>query len=222
MHVELVDLVRCLGAHEDSWLVAAAHETKQRVIVQGVLGCPICGAEYPIVDGVADFRIDRASDAAGSDATNRGSRSTSVADDSDTFRLAAQLDLGAPGKTIALIGYGMHDARALQQLVPVRIVLVNGPIESLDADGEPVARITCPHVLPIANASLDGIAMRAGHPLPSNAVDVLRASGRMVAPHHVDVPAGTDELARDDREWVAARVAVSSRPVQLSRRQPSE
>jgi uncharacterized protein YbaR (Trm112 family) len=216
MHVELVDLFRCLAPHDDSWLVAAAHETRHRVIIHGVLGCPICGAEYPIVDGVADFRTETDSK------TEKDHGSTSQPDDAETFRLAAQLDLGTPGKTVALIGYGIHDARALQQLVPMRVVLVNTPIESFDADGEPIARITCGNVLPVAPASLDGVAVREGYALPANVVDVLRANGRLVAPRHLEVPAGVNELARDDREWVAARAAVASRPVQLSRRQVSE
>ena len=46
MFVELVDLLRCPHAHEDSWLVAAADETADRHIVHGSLGCPEPGRMY--------------------------------------------------------------------------------------------------------------------------------------------------------------------------------
>ena len=216
MHVELVDLFRCLTPHEDSWLVAAANETIDRVIVNGVLGCPVCGAEYPIVDGVVQFALapdvqDRVDDPG----------SNAAPDETEVFRLAAQLDLSAPGKTIALVGYGASIVRALLALVPTRVVLVNAPHESFTAESEPIARITCGRALPIASASLHGIALRASE-LPTNTVDILRPGGRIVAQAHLEIPSGTSEIARDHREWVVARDAVASPPVRLSRRHVSE
>ena len=56
MFLELVDSLRCVRTHEDSWLIARADELVDRHIVQGELGCPVCEARYPIRDGVADFR----------------------------------------------------------------------------------------------------------------------------------------------------------------------
>ena len=48
MHSEMVDTLRCLSVHEESWLVAAADETEGRHIMRGLLGCPVCHARYPI------------------------------------------------------------------------------------------------------------------------------------------------------------------------------
>ena len=56
MFVELVDALRCVRPHEDAWLVAATRRTEHRHILDGVLGCPVCRTEYPVRDGVADFR----------------------------------------------------------------------------------------------------------------------------------------------------------------------
>lgn len=209
MHVELADLFRCTAVHEDSWLVAAAYESVERVIMNGVLGCPVCGAEYPIIDGETNF------------AAGHERAAGEPLDAAGTFRLAAQLDLSAPGKTVVLIGYDMQSALALQQLVPCRVVVVNGPRGMIEQDGAVIARIRCGDTVPVANASLHGIATRLDH-LPANFLQLLRAGGRLVASAGIAIPPGTSEIARDHLEWVVARDAVTSAPVSLSRRQPSE
>src|SRR6476620_4400515 len=56
MFIELVDALRCPNTHEESWLVASADRMEARHIVSGSLGCPICKSEFPIRDGVVDFR----------------------------------------------------------------------------------------------------------------------------------------------------------------------
>src|SRR5437016_3199284 len=64
MFIELVDALRCPNPHEESWLVVSATSLEARHILEGVLGCPICHAEYPVRDGIADFRreVDAALD----------------------------------------------------------------------------------------------------------------------------------------------------------------
>src|SRR5689334_5423026 len=93
MFVELIDLLRCPRPHEDTWLVASAEETASRHILRGALGCPLCGAEYPVVDGVADF----------GEAPVAGPAEDHV-DADDTMRAAALLGLTAPGATVVLGG----------------------------------------------------------------------------------------------------------------------
>ena len=55
MFIELVDSLRCVNVHEDTWLVAAVARMDGRHIVDGTLGCPLCRREYPIRDGVGWF-----------------------------------------------------------------------------------------------------------------------------------------------------------------------
>ncbi|MGH7648269.1 MAG: hypothetical protein ACREND_09140, partial [Gemmatimonadaceae bacterium] len=64
MFIEIVDAFRCTRPHELTWLVASADRLEDRDIITGELGCPVCGARYPIVAGVADFRDDAARDPA--------------------------------------------------------------------------------------------------------------------------------------------------------------
>src|SRR2546430_12044415 len=51
----MIDLLRCVNEHEDTWLVASFRQITNRMVIEGTLGCPICSAEYEIVNGVPDF-----------------------------------------------------------------------------------------------------------------------------------------------------------------------
>ena len=55
MYIPLVDILRCPRPHDETWLVASIVRAEARDIIDGVLGCPICSAEYPIRDGAVDF-----------------------------------------------------------------------------------------------------------------------------------------------------------------------
>src|SRR5687768_17771356 len=92
MHIEFIDLLRCPNQHEDSWLVAAFYRMDGRVVVEGKLGCPVCGAEYFIRDGVAVFNEIPAPGHALPDP------------DPDGTLLAALLNLERPGMLVLLAG----------------------------------------------------------------------------------------------------------------------
>src|SRR5688572_15451966 len=103
MHVELTDLFRCPVPHRESWLVAAAHRTESRVILDGVLGCPECGAEYVIRDGVARF----------DERPSQGEGSVGDIDPELPYRIAALLNATDGSATLALIGASPRLARAM-------------------------------------------------------------------------------------------------------------
>src|SRR3989442_2265316 len=48
-------MLRCPEAHEDAFLVLSTGEIVGRMVRSGLLGCPVCQREYPIVKGVAHF-----------------------------------------------------------------------------------------------------------------------------------------------------------------------
>src|SRR6476646_1833002 len=118
MHAELVDTLRCLSVHEESWLVAAADETDGRHIMHGLLGCPVCHARYPIAHGVADFSGGgRAPMALDGDATASGNDAAT--------KLAAMLDLTDPSGYVILVGGWARLGAALREVVPVAVLAVN-------------------------------------------------------------------------------------------------
>src|SRR5678815_4270119 len=115
MHIEFIDLLRCPNPHDDSWLVAAFYKLDGRIVVEGKLGCPLCGAEYFIQDGIAIFEDANAS--------SQAALSDSFASD-DTV-IAALLDLSRPGMTALLAGAWARGAQTISEITGARIIALN-------------------------------------------------------------------------------------------------
>ena len=207
MFVELIDQLRCPRPHEESWLVASAARTNSRSIVAGVLGCPVCRAEYPISNGIAHF--------------GQPPRPTAVLppDEAEALRLAALLDLTDSRGYVVLVGeLGAH-ARLMQRFSDVQVLLINPP-SGLEL-GAGVSALTTSGVLPLATGSARAVALGDAATVDEllSAVDAVRPGGRLVAPITLDVADGVAEIARDERRWVGERavVAAPTRPVVLRR-----
>lgn len=197
MFIELIDILRCPEDHRDSWLVAAIAERDDRLVREGMLGCPVCAREYPVAHGIAWF---------GAVPDERAARPADAqpADDEGAMRAGALL-APAEGATLALAGSWAPHAHALAALIPVRIFAVNPPTRL--EDSERVATVETGRGLPFAPNALRGIALgetATAHEL-SAAIRVLADGGRLVAPVALAVPAGITELARDDAWWVGEK-----------------
>ena len=57
MFIELTDHLRCPAEHEESFLVLIPDRLEGREVLGGILGCPVCHQEYPIVRGVVEFGV---------------------------------------------------------------------------------------------------------------------------------------------------------------------
>ena len=210
MLVDLLEHLRCPNQHADSWLVATALRTADRHILEGTLGCPVCGAEFAIRDGVASFGPEDPPPSAEAQADIGG----------ETFRLAALLAASDRGGLYVLGGAWGELAHALSDLLDesrrARLMLVSPPRgvvgwSTLRGAGD---------TLPLATGSASGVAIdRASVPFVQSAVLVLGSKGRLVAPAATPLPAGIMLLARDDRHWVGEREsgAVDS-PLVMPRR----
>jgi hypothetical protein len=212
--LDLIDSLRCPTSHEESWLVLSADTWRERHIVRGRLGCPICHAEYPIVNGVADFSLgDGGGDTAPSPEERRP---TDLLDPDGVFRLAAQLDLREPGGIVLLAGEWSALATALAALTPALFVALN-------PGGDPAAEVSVLRVtarLPLGTGVVRAAVLDARHAVPSLLSDcarVLRPGGRLVAPAAAEVPAGVRELARDAHQWVATAAGPPPPVVTLER-----
>src|SRR5437588_666402 len=49
-------MLRCPETHEEAFLVMSTGEMVGRMVRSGILGCPVCRREYPILKGVVEFR----------------------------------------------------------------------------------------------------------------------------------------------------------------------
>jgi uncharacterized protein YbaR (Trm112 family) len=200
MFIELIDVIRCPNAHEESWLVLASRRIDGRDVMEGVLGCPVCAAEFPITEGVVRFATEARSEAV-----------AAVANEEDALRLAALLDLASPGGYAVIMGTLGKDAPYLAALTDVQLLLVNPPPGI--GMGAGLSGLTIdPNwtTLPLASSSARAIALgdaMTPDQLPG-ALDVVRPSGRVLAPIALTRPEGVSELARDDRQWLAERRAT--------------
>lgn len=192
MLVELIDRLRCPHVHEDSWLVAAVARAEDRRLVDATLGCPVCNAEFEVRDGVVSFGDPVPS-------------APMPASEDEVMRAAALLHVEERGLYVLDAGWGSL-APGLLALMIAEYLLVDPPAGSAAADGVGILSGVGDR-WPIASAALHGIAMeRATSARLNDALRILRAGGRLIAPADADVPAGARELARDERHWVAEKV----------------
>jgi uncharacterized protein YbaR (Trm112 family) len=199
MFIELVDALRCPVPHEESWLVAAATRMEARHFVEGTLGCPVCGAEYPIRDGVVDFR------------RHGGALPPRLpsGDAERAMRLAALLGLSDAQGFAVLVGEWGADAAALATLVELPLLLVDPPEGVTGEAGISVVRSD--GLMPLAPGAARAMAVDAGDAARvASAVRATRPNGRIVAPAAVDVPSDVRELARDGAMWVGERESAAS------------
>lgn len=193
MFIELTDHLRCPADHDESFLVLLPTETVDRSIRTGVLGCPVCNAEYRIDDGVVFF----------SETTERPSAGASVSADA----LHAFLGLAGPGGYAAFVG----DVSSLAGEMAERnrgvhfaaVQPADGLVESRALSLIEAAR------LPFRSASLRGVVLGTGFGSDQGWVEEglravlpgLRVVGAGAAPK---VP-GLEVLAAADGWWVGKK-----------------
>jgi uncharacterized protein YbaR (Trm112 family) len=207
--IELVDVLRCPNRHAETWLVLASEQMEGRDIMSGTLGCPICKAEFPIVDGVARF----------GDAARAGAPSE-LPDESEALRLAALLDLTDSRAYAILIGDTGRHAPLLRAMTDVQLLLVDPPLAVAMGSGLSGLTTHASGALPLAPASARAVALDE-HTTPellSSALAVLAPGGRLLAPVRLALPDGVSEFARDHRHWLAERASAPSGIIGLGRR----
>lgn len=212
MFIELVDVLRCPNPHEETWLVLATRRIDGRDVMDGLLGCPVCKAEFPITEGVARFDREKP----------RFTRAIPP-DENESVRLAALLDLADARGYAILAGETGNHADSLRELTAAPVLLVDPPsgvqmgagLSGLTTDASSLS-------LPLAVASARAIAFddRATTELLNARLSVVSAGGRILAPVSLPLPDSVTELARDERQWLAERApsARSSGVVSIARR----
>jgi uncharacterized protein YbaR (Trm112 family) len=192
MHLDVIPTLRCPREHEESGLVLVADETRGRHVVSGVLGCPVCEAEYPVRGGVAYF-VDP-------------SHVIVSPRNDEVIRAAAMLGLTEPGGVIMLAGQWAAIADAISEIADALVLVVNPPTTASHA--EQVSVMYAGERLPIAPHALRAAAIDT----PTEGIAAaIGAKGRLVATAAVGVPPGVDELARDADYWVG-EISASQRP----------
>jgi hypothetical protein len=198
--IELIDLFRCINAHEDTWLVASFKTVSSRFVIDGTLGCPICSAKYPITTGVADF-------AAGAELPQHaaGQSAATLEREELATRAGAFLNATEPGATVILGGRWASAAQELSLIAESRVLALNAP--SGVEESETVGLLLVGSEIPVAPGSVLGVALDASFPagILASAVKAVRPGGRIVGPTEMPPPAELVVLAHDENYWVAEK-----------------
>ncbi len=195
MFIELTELLRCPRGHPESYLVAAPIAMDGRRIVRGVVGCPVCRAEFPVVDGVAYFAREAPAARAG------------TGPDYDAAALAAFLNLTGPGGYAVLVGRAARFGSALASAVQgCHFVAVNPPPGVLEL---PALSVLVAAALPFKSASVRAVAVgadRADAAWLSEAARILLPGLHLVVEDERASPEGISELARGGGLFVGEKL----------------
>jgi uncharacterized protein YbaR (Trm112 family) len=208
VHIELTEMLRCPERHEEGFLVLSTGEMLGRMVRSGMLGCPVCGKEYPIVKGVAHFSGGGMRDAgsvASGESTHLASR---ISHPADAQTLQALLDLSGPGGYVLLVGSAAQHAVGLAGLMGgIHFVGVNAPD---DVEELPVlSLLACETMIPLRQKVGRAAVVGPDHLAPewlAEARRVLLPGRRLVIEsEHVAPPAGLTQLALGHGLFVGER-----------------
>ena len=181
MHIELTEMLACPEPHAADVLVLSTAQMKGRMVYFGLVGCPVCRNEYPIVNGVVEFggRGTREEER-GPAATRPPSSATPPASDAGT--LQALLDLSGPGGFVVLVGEAVRHAAGLAGLMSgIHFVGVNAPAGL--GESPVLSLVRAPKGIPLRSAMARGVVVGADlarAPWLEEAVRVLLRGRRLV------------------------------------------
>src|SRR5438105_15643278 len=141
-----------------------------RMVRSGILGCPVCRREFPIVKGIVNFAgkgKGKTGNAADEVATLPVSPFPFPAVDSET--LQALLDLSGPGGYVVLVGAAARHAVGLAGLMGgIHFIGINAPA---DLEELPVlSLLACETMIPLRRAMARAVVVgpdRASPPWPT-------------------------------------------------------
>lgn len=212
MRLELAERLRCPDEHVPTPLVVVAREKRDREIVGGFAGCPVCHLEARFAAGHVRFEETL------SEFMAQGSSIVGPWWEADLDRTIALLGLAEPGGAVLLTGRYAALGEALSIKADVAVVVMSRVV--LPVASERIAAVTGDlPVVPFTDATFRAAAVDAWSPsgFIADAARTVAVGGRVLVPVSAWLPAGLEELARDDREWVAARES-SGAIVELKRR----
>jgi len=206
MHIELTEMLRCPEAHPLDVLVLSTGEMLGRMVRSGIVGCPVCKKEYPIMKGVVDF--------SGRGKREEGSGSGSTLPSShfplphESQILQALLDLSGPGGFVVLLGAATRHAPGLAGLMGgIHFVGVDPPADV--EESLVLSLLRAPGMIPLRPAMARGVvagADRAGATWLDEAQRVLLRGRRFVVERQdVEPPAGINRLAAGQGLWAGEK-----------------
>jgi uncharacterized protein YbaR (Trm112 family) len=206
--IELAEYLRCPQPHPDTFCVVAPEAMEGRMVLRGVVGCPICRREYPIADGVVHF-----GEAGEPESQSLAAGGTPPA---DPTAVAALLGIGGPGGLVVLVGRAVSLAPSLGALLEgVHFVGLNPPPAVTWSPA--LSLMVHPDQIPLKTSVARGVVLgvEAGDDRWwREGARVLLAGRRLVAITEQPVASELVQLASGAGLWVGEK---RSRPLSSSR-----
>lgn len=201
-------MLRCPETHEDSFLVMSTGEMLGRMVRSGILGCPVCRKEYPIVRGVVNFSGRGMRDAGGVVPAGPPHPASRIPHPADPQTLQALLDLSGPGGYVVLVGSAARHAVKLAGLMGgIHFVGINPPpeVEELPV----LSLLACATLIPLRDAVARAVVVGADAPptpwLGEARRVLLRGRRLVVEDERATPPAGVTRLAAGEGLWVGEK-----------------
>lgn len=199
-------MLRCPEPHDLDVLVLSTGEMMGRMVRSGIVGCPVCRKEYPIIKGVVDF--------SGRGKWEEGSVTASTLPSShfplpsESQVLQALLDLSGPGGFVVLLGSAARHAEGLAALM--------GGIHFVGIDPPPdveeslvLSLLRAPGTIPLRPSMARGVVVgadRSSAPWLEEAQRVLLRGRRFVVEREdMEPPAGINRLAVGQGLWAGEK-----------------
>ena len=199
-------MLRCPESHGEAFLVMSTGEMLGRIVRSGILGCPICRREFPIVKGIVTFLGSGERGAVPRGAPEGPAPRSPLPADPET--LQALLDLSGPGGYVVLVGTAARHAVGLAALMGgIHFVGINAPA---DVEELPVlSLLVCPDMIPLRQTVARGVVVgsdRLGSDWLAEARRVVLPGRRVVIEgEDVPVPVGLTRLAAGEGLFVGER-----------------
>jgi uncharacterized protein YbaR (Trm112 family) len=192
MFIELTDHLRCPADHDEQFLVLLPDRLAGRSVVEGQLGCPVCGRTYLVQSGILDF-------GGAPPAKSEGSAL-------DAEALAALAGVNGPGGYVVLVGAPADGWRDLAGQMPgVALVAVNPGPAAADDPGVSVLRSGR---IPLKSRSMRGVILGRGYADEESwvreAARVVLPGLRVVGEGRVPGPELMDLMADASGVWVGS------------------
>ncbi|HWO89417.1 MAG TPA: hypothetical protein VNL98_09745 [Gemmatimonadales bacterium] len=198
MFIELTEALRCPRPHDESYLVCIPLEMDGRQVVRGGLGCPVCQAEFPIVEGTAWFAPP---------GKTAPPRPDAVEPEYDAAALRTFVDLEGRGGYVALVGGAARHAASLADLLEgVHVAAVNPPDDAPRSAA--ISVLMSPAMLPLKSRHLRAVVIGADYaasPWTEEAARALLPGLRAVIADAAVAVTGLAELARGAGLFIGER-----------------
>ena len=209
MHIELTEMLRCPEAHREEILVLSTGEMKDRMVRSGLVGCPVCRAEYPIARGIVNFRRSKERVAKDSASGPRPAYAPpSPLPTADAAQLQALLELSGPGGYVVLVGAAVRQAPRLSNLMAgIHFVGINPPPDMEEQSA--LSLLYANEKIPIRTAVARGVVVGADLATSPWLVEahrvLLRGRRFVVENEEPELPIGLIKLAAEHGLWVGEK-----------------